>query len=585
MRVSVAWSPVLVTALSIRQCNAAETLKVLVCLVQWADHFDRPLIPKEEIEQLWNGPSYTDIVPGESITDYIESNTYGKYKIEANVIDWHLMEETESEASFGNMGNSVNDDGRGPHIEEILSPVVVQSIFNHGVSLRDYDRNADGKLLGIVFIHSGYGAENGGTDCETQADYMDRIVSKSWGVQERIGNSAYIINTMVTLSAYRGTCGLEIDRVGVYIHEWLHAEFGLEDLYDTGGRYQGNRGPGGIGGYGIMSYAGGQAYRTEYPGILTPYSKMKLGALEPIEIKYDGTYTARASASFPDVFRISAPYQDGEYLLIENRQGILSDELLWEPGGIVIYHVDENQQGYGNRHRGGPFVEGWPGNGDHYKVAVLQADTKYELEKSLNLGHNADFWKVGDSLGPGNGELVATDAGTYPNTDSYVDGNIRVTGLVIDNFQETEPSVWSFRVRNLADPPITDGPTGAPAASVITNAPTIDPKPYSTEPSLSPTRITNAPSMLPTLTAAAVNNTPTPSESPSASPSLYGILSSFLPSESPSTMPTMIATVSDSNPTTVEVPNDGSSSATSNSKGMHFAVKLVCPLMSYWLYY
>ena len=50
-----------------------------------------------------------------------------------------------------------------------------------------------------------------------------------------------IINTLVTVSAYRGTCGLEIDRVGVYIHEWLHAEFGLEDLYDTGGRYQGSR--------------------------------------------------------------------------------------------------------------------------------------------------------------------------------------------------------------------------------------------------------------------------------------------------------------------------------------------------------
>ncbi|CAJ1943433.1 unnamed protein product [Cylindrotheca closterium] len=614
MRISAARSVFLVSALTILGCNAAdtatETLRVLVCLVQWADHFDRPLIPKEEIEQLWNGPSYSDIVPGESITDYIESNTYGKYKIEANVVDWYLMEETEAEASFGNMGNSVSESG--PHIEEILSPVVVQSIFNDGVSLRDYDRNADGKLLGIVFVHSGYAAENGGTDCETGADYLDRIQSKSWGAQERIGNSAYIINTMVTLPAYRGTCGLQIDRVGVHIHEWLHAEFGLEDLYDTGGRYQGSRGAtGGIGGYGIMSYAGGQGYRTEYPGILTPFSKMQIGALDPIEIKYDGTYTARASASFPDVFIISSPYQDGEYLLIENRQAVLSDELLWEPGGIVIYHVDENMQGYGNRYRGGPFLEGWPGNGDHYKVAVLQADTKYELEMALNLGHNADFWKGGDSLGPGNGELVATDEGTYPNTDSYVGGNIRVTGLILDNFEETEPDVWSFRVQNLADPPITDTPTRVP--SQTTNAPT-GPQPStvpslsptrisnapdmsvsdsptrvsaqatnaptsswpSTEPSLSLTRISNAPSILPKTTP---NNTGTPSESPSASSSFKSILS-FMPSESPSTMPT-IASFSDLNPT-VEIPNDDSSSQ-SISKGVVYITTCVCSF-GYWLY-
>lgn len=325
---------------------------------------------------------------------------------------------------------------------------------------------------------------------------------------------------------------------------------------------------------------------------------MKLGALEPIEIKYDGIYTARASASFPDVFIISSPYPDGEYLLIENRQGVLSDQMLWEPGGIVIYHVDENIEGYGNRYRGGPFLEGWPGNGDHYKVAVLQADTKYELEMALNLGHNADFWKVGDSLGPGNGELVATDEGTYPNTDSYVDGNIIVTGLVIDNFEEKVSGLWSFRVRNLADPPVTDTPTRVPTKPTNTPA---SPEP-STEPSMFP-------SVLPTLS---VNGTPWPTESPSASPSLKSILSfmpsrspsttpstgnnasespsaspsltsilSFMPSESPSTIPTIGSFSDDSNPP-VQVLNDDSL-APSISRGI-LSVATVVSLLSYWLF-
>lgn len=185
--------------------------------------------------------------------------------------------------------------------------------------------------------------------------------------------------------------------------------------------------------------------------------------MNPIEITEDGVYTARASAYYPDIYRISAPYASGEYLLIENRQPVLSDQNLWKPGGILIYHVDENTGGNGNRVRGGPFLEGWPGNGAHYKVALLQADGKYDLEQALNQGHIADFWQPGDSLGPGNGELVATEVGTYPNTDSYVEGHIRITGLEIGQFAETDPGVWSFRVANLVQFSVLNGPTKAPS--------------------------------------------------------------------------------------------------------------------------
>jgi len=197
------------------------------------------------------------------------------------------------------------------------------------------------------------------------------------------------------------------------------------------------------------SYAGGQLGRADFPGILSPYGKIEIGILNPIEIKEDGVHTARASALHPDVYKISSPYPPGEYLLIENRQPVLSDLYLWQPGGIVIYHVDENTGGNGNRERGGPFLEGWPGNGAHYKVALLQADGKYELEQGLNNGHTDDFWKKRDVLGPGNGEKVATSSGTYPNTDSYAGGEIIVTGLQIDQFQEMHTGVWSFRVSNL----------------------------------------------------------------------------------------------------------------------------------------
>jgi hypothetical protein len=122
---------------------AAEIIKVLVVLVQWANHDDRALIPREEIDQMWNGPSNSDVVPGESISDYFNSNTYGKYTIEADVVDWYRVTQTEQEASNGNMGNSVD----GNNIEDVLLPALEAAAETYDLS--DYT-NEQGELWGIV---------------------------------------------------------------------------------------------------------------------------------------------------------------------------------------------------------------------------------------------------------------------------------------------------------------------------------------------------------------------------------------------------------------------------------------------------
>ena len=226
-----------------------EIINVIVCLVQWADHTDRALIPKEQIEQLWNGPGYTDddLVPGESISEWLESNSYGKYKILADVVDYYKVDVTEAEASNGAMGNSVD----GKDIEDILVPVLANAAAN-GYDMGKYANSKD-ELYGVVFAHSGYDAQVGGVDCETGANYLDRIISKSWGVLEKIGDTKYEVLTFVTQSIYRFNCNLKINRIGVPAHEFMHAKFLLEDLYDTGGRYQNSVvSTGGIGAYGIM---------------------------------------------------------------------------------------------------------------------------------------------------------------------------------------------------------------------------------------------------------------------------------------------------------------------------------------------
>ena len=96
---------------------------------------------------------------------------------------------------------------------------------------------------------------------------------------------------------------------------------------------------------------------------------------------------------------------------------------------------------------------GWPGNGLHYKAALVQADGNYDLEKRVNNGHEADFWAPGMTLGPGPAANVASDLSRYPNTDTYSGGVITSTGISISDFEETESGVWSFTVSGLEDPP------------------------------------------------------------------------------------------------------------------------------------
>ncbi len=221
---------------------------------------------------------------------------------------------------------------------------------------------------------------------------------------------------------------------------------------------------------------------------------MKLNWVTPVAIETDGTYTLRPSELYPDIYMISAPYPSGEYLLLEVRRPLLFDNNLWQPGGLLIYHIDDNAAGPGNQVRGFPGVSGWPGNGAHYVAALLQSDGAYGLEQAIDNGHLDDFWTAGKTLGPGNGEQVV-DSANYPNTDSYSAG-IQVTGLIITNFVDGDDGSVSFDVSGLAPstgeepsstfppgPSPTDGGTtdsgsgggtggGWPTLSPVDNSPT-----------------------------------------------------------------------------------------------------------------
>ena len=321
---------------------------------------------------------------------------------------------------------------------------------------------------------------------------------------------------------------------------------------------------GGLDHFGVMGSSSGNSGDLAWPGHPAAWTRLQLGWVEPITIERDGTYDIRPVEEFPDIYKITTGFQDKEYLLLENRQPIEGDfdEKFFSPGGIAIYHVDENiwdvfpTNTKGNNPSGGPFLDGWPGNGKHYPVALLQADGLYELEQGINGGQSADLWNdASQVLGPGNGEKVAETA-SYPNTDSYQNGNIVPTGITLSNFKSKPgTNVMTFDVcgfettdcpqvgdipSGLEEETATEDPTGAgtndPIEGNTTEIPTEDKTPTDSE---APTQATS--------TSPTISNSESPSQTPSTSPT---ISNSESPSQTPPTSPTILNSESPSQATT-----------------------------------
>eukprot|EP00934_Nitzschia_sp_Nitz4_P003706 Nitzschia sp. Nitz4//scaffold23_size168460//57788//62374//NITZ4_002213-RA/size168460-processed-gene-0.76-mRNA-1//1//CDS//3329543617//3696//frame0 len=531
------------------------TMRILVVLLQWSDHGDRTLIPKEDIEAMFNGEGIDDtLYPSGSIANYTSLNSYGKIQFEAVVADWYQSEYTEAYIADGRSAIPSGD----PDFADALIPAL-DYLDEQGMDWGQFDGDGNYRIDSMIVLHTGYAAEKG-VDCNSVAS-TDRIQSIARYTTGFRASTGYGSGNYAITSVYRGVCNYNMARIGTMTHEFIHT-VGLPDLYDLDGQLYSTGNVGGIGGFDIMANPSGQGNREASPGHLSAWSKIQLGFADPVDITTDGTYTLRASEAYNDFFTISTPYTPGEYLLIENRQPVYFDNLFWDDGGIVIYHIDDNVVDvdtgsaiWGNRQRGGTFQDDWPGNFLHYPVAVLQADGEYNLEQALDNGGSSDLWGPGDVLGPGNGELVHSTA-NYPNTDGYSDSEIRVTGITIDEFTETEPGVWSFRVTGLGETTLapqsgTNVPTEVSSPSP-SSAPTMSSHPtLSIAPSISPT-LSVAPSGTPSLAPSAspsVSMAPSVSASPSASPTTSMAPSiSLQPTDAPTTthIPTFSPTASPS---------------------------------------
>lgn len=325
------------TARARRQAPSG-SIRNLVVMVRFAGHATRPLPTKEQLEVLFNnnGADAT-FCPTGSVSDVWSQNSYGQVNITSTLTGWIDVPQTEYYSANRLSGKS--------YVLHYALTSALQ-IADASVDFSQFDQDGNGYVDMLTFVHSGYAAEHSGTDMYG-ATSMNRIWShQSTLTDPYISAEGTTAEAYVTSSSVWGLAQANISHVGAFAHEIGHL-FGLPDLYDTVGDLGS-----GLGSWDLMANSWGFTGNQMYPPHLSAWSKAFLNFVQPTLITASGDYTVLASETNPSVYKITAGFPAGEYLLIENREAVGFDAQIPGTGGLAIYHIDESAADW--------YTQGWP---------------------------------------------------------------------------------------------------------------------------------------------------------------------------------------------------------------------------------
>jgi immune inhibitor A len=348
------------------------TLKVIIVLV---DFFDKPMTQSQA--------HYSDlffslgVMPTKSVREYYREVTNGLIDLQGEVVGPLRMPQALATYAHGASGLSTAT----PNAQTMARDAAMAA--DPMVDFTPYDNDRNGFVDAFVVIHAGPGGEVTGNSGD--------IWSHKWVLD---GSALNVDSTKIF--AYLTVP--EDCKIGVCAHELGHLLFGFPDLYDTDGSSEG------IGDWCLMAGGswGGGGDRPVHP---SAWCKANQGWVSVDNRVGNGT------VSIPDVKMsrvVHRLWKDGgggdEYFLVENRQQTGFDTSL--PGsGLLVWHVDEAQPGNTNE--------------NHYKVALMQADGKRQMELNVNRGDAGDPY-------PGTSHNNTFNATSKPNSKSYGDADTSV---------------------------------------------------------------------------------------------------------------------------------------------------------------
>jgi len=143
--------------------QSKHAIRTLVILVAWKDQVERILwISRDQIDRLWNGMGTDpEIIPTGSIANYTQTQAYNTVRFQADVLGWQITDNTEAYYGDGRSGMPKNGD-KEPNIKSAFH-FLLDKMEAEDFPWADYDSDDDGYIDHVQFLHTGYGAELGGT--------------------------------------------------------------------------------------------------------------------------------------------------------------------------------------------------------------------------------------------------------------------------------------------------------------------------------------------------------------------------------------------------------------------------------------
>ena len=371
--------PICTSAAAVRTRSAQRAplrgnIRVVVVLIEFPDK--KISFNKKNYEDLFFS---SGVIPTGSVKEYYKEVTNGLINIEGEVLGPLMMPKKIVHYANGNsgMGNSQpNARTMALHAAQAANPKI---------DFSKYDNDLNGYVDAFIIIHAGSGAE------ETAA--KDDIWSHKWVLPGEFNADGTRIFAYLTVP--------EDCKLGVCVHELGHLLFGFPDLYDSDYSSEG------IGDWCLMA-GGSWNNKGLTPSHPCAWCKAQQGWVTVIN-----QGSNQKNISIQDVKtgkKIYRLWKNGgpgnEYFLIENRQKKKFDKFI--PGnGLLIWHVDDAMEDNENEL--------------HYKVSLMQADGKKDLEAGNNRGDESDCW-------PGGKKKTLFSKSTTPGSLSYggLDSGVKV---------------------------------------------------------------------------------------------------------------------------------------------------------------